>query len=146
MMLFDSEDNQRIINNISGFGGDISDNSGVTIRVRIDNTKISDVAALDGIYWLEKYYQPVLLNDVAAGIINVSDVQNTHGLTGSGQIVAVADSGLDTRKHPADGCRATGLCRPRSGNQPAARGLDRRGRSLGAGGKSRCFEATTGGL
>ncbi|WP_167879788.1 S8 family serine peptidase, partial [Methanococcoides methylutens] len=36
------------------------------------------------------------MNDIAAGIINVPYVQDTHGLNGSGQVIAVADTGLDT--------------------------------------------------
>ncbi|UGV41649.1 PKD domain-containing protein [Methanococcoides orientis] len=96
VMLFDSKDNEHIFNEITGLGGEIVDDSGDIIRVRINKMNISYIAALDGISWIEKYVQPVILNDVAAGIINVSYVQDTHGLTGSGQIVAVADTGLDT--------------------------------------------------
>ena len=38
---------------------------------------------------------PKLLNDIAAGIIGVQPVWNNHGLDGEGQIIAVADTGLD---------------------------------------------------
>ncbi|AKB85330.1 PGF-pre-PGF domain-containing protein [Methanococcoides methylutens] len=96
VMLFDTKDNSRILNEISAFGGEIVDNAGGIIRVRIDKKNISDIAALNGVSWIEKYVQPVILNDVAADIISVSYVRTTHGLTGSGQIVAVADTGLDT--------------------------------------------------
>ncbi|SET12444.1 Subtilase family protein, partial [Methanococcoides vulcani] len=96
VMIFDTENNDRILNDITGLGGEIVENSGDKIRIKINKTKVSDIAALDGVSWIEKYLQPVLLNDIAADVINVSYIQNTHGLTGSGQIVAVADTGLDT--------------------------------------------------
>ncbi|MDL5502741.1 MAG: S8 family serine peptidase, partial [Candidatus Methanoperedens sp.] len=58
--------------------------------------KMPDVAQINGVSWIEKYVQPVLMNDVAANITKTYSVRNTHGLTGAGQIVAVADTGLDT--------------------------------------------------
>ncbi|UGV41648.1 S8 family serine peptidase [Methanococcoides orientis] len=96
VILFNAEDNERIFNEIIGQGGEIVDNSGDLMRVRIDGTKISDIAAIKGVSWIEEYHQPVILNDIAAGIINVPYVQDTHGLNGSGQVIAVADTGLDT--------------------------------------------------
>jgi subtilisin family serine protease len=96
ILLFDAHDNERVLSGIENLGGEIVDNAGDTIRVRIDGSKIPDIAIMNGVSWIEKYVQPVILNDVAANITNVYDVRNTYGLTGSGQIVAVADSGLDT--------------------------------------------------
>ncbi|MHC1575961.1 MAG: S8 family serine peptidase, partial [Methanosarcinaceae archaeon] len=96
VMLFDANDNARIMTDIMDIGGEILDNGDSILRIRIDGTKIPDIAAMNGVSWVEMYIQPVILNDVAAGIMNVSYVRNTHGLTGSGQIVAVADTGLDT--------------------------------------------------
>ncbi|WP_445475366.1 S8 family serine peptidase [Methanococcoides methylutens] len=96
VMLFDAGENQRVLTEIAELGGKIVDDAGDMVRVRIDNTKVPDIAAIEGVSWIELYVQPLILNDVAAGIINVSYVRDTHGLTGSGQIVAVADTGLDT--------------------------------------------------
>jgi len=96
ILLFDAHDNERVLSGIEKLGGEIVDNAGDIIRVRIDGSKIPDIAIMNGVSWIEKYVQPVILNDVAANITNVYDVRNTYGLTGSGQIVAVADSGLDT--------------------------------------------------
>lgn len=96
ILLFDSNDNERVLSEIENLGGDVVDNSGEIIRVRTDVGKIPDFATINGVSWIEKYVQPVTLNDVAANITNVYDVRNTHGLTGRGQTVAVADSGLDT--------------------------------------------------
>ncbi|MDA0524479.1 S8 family serine peptidase [Methanococcoides alaskense] len=96
VILFDENESDRILNEISNLGGEIVDDSGDHIRIIIANTKVSAIASLNGVSWIEQYSQPVLLNDIAANVTNVSYVRNTHGLTGSGQIVAVADSGLDS--------------------------------------------------
>jgi uncharacterized repeat protein (TIGR01451 family) len=55
------------------------------------------VAGLASVRWIEPAGGPHLLNDVARSIMHVdSAAWQRHGLFGSGQIVAVADSGLDT--------------------------------------------------
>ncbi|MDO9516701.1 MAG: PGF-pre-PGF domain-containing protein [Methanosarcinaceae archaeon] len=96
VMLFDSKHNAQVTSEIKQLNGEIVDNAGKIMRVRIGTSKLPDIAAMTGVSWIEKYVQPVIFNDIAANITNVSYVQNTHGLTGSGQIVAVADTGLDT--------------------------------------------------
>lgn len=96
VMLFDSKHNAQITSEIEKYGGEIIDNGDEIIRVRIETSKLSDIAAMTGVSWIEKYVQPVIFNDIAANITNVYYARNTHGLDGSGQIVAVADSGLDT--------------------------------------------------
>jgi PGF-pre-PGF domain-containing protein len=96
VLLFDAHDNERVLSGIEKLGGEIVDNAGDIMRIRIDGSKIPDIAIMNGVSWIEKYVQPVIFNDVAANITNVYDVRNTHGLTGRGQIVAVADTGLDT--------------------------------------------------
>ncbi len=96
VLLFDAGDNKRVSDEITGLGGEIVSNPGNRIRVSISRTGIPDISHINGVSWIEKYVQPVILNDVAANITNVYSVSNTHGLTGAGQIVAVADTGLDT--------------------------------------------------
>lgn len=96
VLLFDATENKRVSDEITGLGGEILSNSGDRIRVSIAKTKIPDVARINGVSWMEKYVRPVLMNDVAANITTAYSFRNTHGLTGAGQIVAVADTGLDT--------------------------------------------------
>ncbi|WP_305064394.1 S8 family serine peptidase [Methanococcoides sp.] len=96
VMLFDAGCNEYVSNDVIFIGGKILDNGESILKVRINQSSITDIAAINGVSWVDRYVQPVVLNDVAAGILNVSTVQNTHGLTGSGQIIAVADTGLDT--------------------------------------------------
>jgi hypothetical protein len=66
------------------------------LRVELQLGLVSQLAALDGVLWVEPYFPPELYNDVAGDtIMKAGDVRSGLGLYGSGQIVAVADSGLD---------------------------------------------------
>jgi PGF-pre-PGF domain-containing protein len=96
VLLFNAQDSILISNEIQTLGGVIIDNTEDTLQVRIESSKIADIAAIPGVCWIEKLSRFVILNDVAANITNVYETRNTYGLNGSGQIVAVADTGLDT--------------------------------------------------
>ena len=96
VMLFDKNDNLRILNDVKTLGGSIVDSGDSVLHVRIDVLKLSQIADLTGVMWVEKYVPHVLFNDVAANITNVSYVENNYGLTGEGQIIGIADTGLDT--------------------------------------------------
>jgi uncharacterized repeat protein (TIGR01451 family) len=54
------------------------------------------IAALPSVRWIEPSGHPRLLNDVARSIMHADSAWQGRGLYGSGQIIAVADSGLDT--------------------------------------------------
>jgi hypothetical protein len=55
------------------------------------------IAGLPSVRWIEPVSHPRLLNDVARTIMHVDAAAwQSHGIFGTGQIVAVADSGLDT--------------------------------------------------
>jgi subtilisin family serine protease len=96
VLLFDAQDSILISHEILVLGGVITNYGGDILRVRIESSKIADIAAIPGVCWIEKLTRFVILNDVAANITNVYETRNTYGLNGSGQIVAVADTGLDT--------------------------------------------------
>ncbi len=53
------------------------------------------IAQLPAVLWVEPFSIPKTLNSVATGIMNV-DTAWTAGYTGTGQIVTIADTGLDT--------------------------------------------------
>ena len=57
-----------------------------------------ELARLPEVQWLEYYQPPQLLNDIArsAERLNVEPLHQSHNLDGTGQIVAIADTGLDT--------------------------------------------------
>jgi hypothetical protein len=58
----------------------------------------ADMALLPEVQWIEHHEVPRLLNDAAraADRLNVDVVRDALGIDGTGQIVAVADTGLDT--------------------------------------------------
>jgi len=66
-----------------------------TIRVDLPGEKLVEAVRLPGVKWIEPAPQWRLANNVAADIMNVRQVWDSHGLRGAGQIVAVADTGLD---------------------------------------------------
>jgi subtilisin family serine protease len=66
------------------------------IWAHVPVSALVDIAEMEAVLWIERAPRFQLLNDVAAGIINVNITKDTHGLNGTGQIVAVCDSGLDT--------------------------------------------------
>ena len=66
------------------------------LRAKVSPAVVSKLMARDDVRRLEPFVRPRLLNDVATGIIGVREVWNTHGLTGRGQLITTADSGLDT--------------------------------------------------
>ncbi|MDG6224320.1 MAG: S8 family serine peptidase [Candidatus Thermoplasmatota archaeon] len=51
---------------------------------------------IDGVKWVEPKPLLILFNDVASGIMEADPLRNILGLDGTGQIVAISDSGLDT--------------------------------------------------
>lgn len=67
------------------------------LQVTLSAGRLTDLAALDGVLWVEPDIEPKLNNDIGGGtIMRANTVRSSLGLYGSGQIVAVADSGLDT--------------------------------------------------
>ena len=67
------------------------------MRLQIDLRHVPEIARLNGVMWIEPWAEPKLTNDVAREIMGVEKkgVWNTHGLYGDGQIIAIADTGLD---------------------------------------------------
>lgn len=69
------------------------------VLTQADAKQVSQVANLEEVLLVEEAKQPELFNDVARGIMNVSGGTGapwTNGLKGQGQIIGIADTGLDT--------------------------------------------------
>lgn len=98
--LFPGQDSRFVVDKIKRFGGkhlgSQTSPRGNVLRVLADSSKLSDLAGIGSVAWVEPYVQPLLCNDVASGISGVPDARANLGLYGSTQLVAVADSGLDT--------------------------------------------------
>ena len=68
------------------------------VRAVLPARAAAELARLPEVQWVEHHEIPRILNDVAlaADRLNIQAARDNHGLDGSGQIVAVADTGLDT--------------------------------------------------
>jgi serine protease AprX len=62
----------------------------------LNATQLLQVASLESVRWIEPRGNPRLLNDYARAIMQVDPVWQNRQLFGAGQVIAVADSGLDT--------------------------------------------------
>ncbi|NIS63409.1 MAG: S8 family serine peptidase [Proteobacteria bacterium] len=97
---FEAQDIAEVRNRLQELGAEILASSGNdwggTIRVNIVSSLIPQIINLPSIKWVEQYIPPKLFNEqaVTPGEMNVTGVW-TNGLTGTGQIIAVADTGLD---------------------------------------------------
>ena len=65
------------------------------LRVRIDSSRLSDLAAIDGVVGVHDL--PVYERQTASGVpyINANDVWQDFGATGAGTRIAIIDSGID---------------------------------------------------
>ncbi len=93
-------DADRLREQVAAAGGRIEDEAEAPLRLRVlvKGTEIAALAANGEVAWVEQFERPRLFNDVAVqpGLMNVTPVWNTHGLTGAGQIITTSDSGIDT--------------------------------------------------
>ncbi len=64
------------------------------LYAEVDLTHLKSLAGRPEVTWIGLYHPPRLLNDAARGVMQVQPVWDM-GLRGAGQIVAVADTGLD---------------------------------------------------
>ncbi|HFD39337.1 MAG TPA: hypothetical protein ENJ31_05755, partial [Anaerolineae bacterium] len=86
---------------LEGLGGQVraawANELGGFVRVQLPVAALAPAARLDEVLWIEPYREPELLNDVGGGqIMRADEIRADLGLYGSGQTVAVCDTGLDT--------------------------------------------------
>lgn len=70
--------------------------SRTAFRARVPAELLVQLVKRGEIRWIERFVPPKLLNDFAVDDTGVRTVWNDFGLTGKGQVLASADSGLDT--------------------------------------------------
>lgn len=70
------------------------------VRAVLPARAAAELASLPEVQWIEHHQTPEFLNDLARGEthLNVDAARDEQGLDGTGQIVAIADTGLDTGK------------------------------------------------
>lgn len=99
ILLFDPAAAPDVAAFVQAGGGSVlspADGPTLLLTARIHAGDASRLATHPEVRAVEELPEFRLQNDVAAGIIGVADVWGSLGLTGTGQTVAVADSGLDT--------------------------------------------------
>lgn len=99
IILFNGTDIPRTTARITSNGGKITDTvdgeykEKIVASVPVKN--LDKIAGISGVKWIEPVPKWTLFNNKTATLAGVRPVWNTHGLRGSGEIVAVADTGLD---------------------------------------------------
>ncbi len=99
VVVFEGEDLSKIKSEIEQVGAEIfkvSDENNTKILISIPKEHALRLASINGIKWIEEYHLPALYNDVARGLMGIPPVWNSHGLKGDGQIIAIADGGIDS--------------------------------------------------
>ncbi|WP_209621672.1 PGF-pre-PGF domain-containing protein [Methanolobus bombayensis] len=94
--LFSEDEYVEVVKSLEDLGIKVISGSGKIIRIQASADQIGYISKITGISWIEEYVQPTINNDIASGIITTDIVHDTYDLNGSGQVVAVADTGLDT--------------------------------------------------
>ncbi|HEX5690408.1 MAG TPA: S8 family serine peptidase, partial [Roseiflexaceae bacterium] len=94
---------------IANWGGRVDGQSTTSLagylRVTLPAAHLGDLAAGDGVLWVEPYFAPELNNEIGGGqIMRANEVRQSLKLFGAGQVVGVADTGMDvgntTNLHP----------------------------------------------
>jgi hypothetical protein len=96
LVLFDAADQLATIDAVRNLGARVVKTPANMIIVAAELPLVPQLAKIPQIREVNPYRPPGLTNNVATGIIHVDTLQRNHELDGSGQIVGVADSGLDT--------------------------------------------------
>lgn len=103
VLLFDETVRAAVAVRIAALPGcDVLTHAGDVIPARLTEAAIDEIAGWLEVSWIERYVRPKLCNNVAVkpGLMNAETVwpggASGLGLTGKGQVVAVADTGFDT--------------------------------------------------
>jgi len=102
VVLHDSAYASEVSRAIVELGGKITASGGDLFRVAIDPSSgsIEKIAEIKGVAWIERYVEPGPDLDKSAEIVEGNPARwRGHNLDGTGQIIAIADSGIDDT-HP----------------------------------------------
>jgi hypothetical protein len=97
--VFNGEDISSLIQQIRDLGGTVHSYTFERMHIHIDKGNLSQVAALDGVYFIERWYLNAPVNDNDTWIVQTNQLGNrkifANGITGSGQVIALSDTGID---------------------------------------------------
>lgn len=104
VLVFSPGDKKEVADTVLAEGGTVlkglDDPEGTTLRVTLPSRALARLASQEAVLRIEPYTPRRFLSDRAAAVIGAAPVQvpgfiSPDGLSGTGQIVGVADSGLD---------------------------------------------------
>jgi len=104
LTLCTEKDKPYIVNLLKSLEGQVIDSTernGRYLKAKVPVEGLEKLATSSRILYVEKYQRPEFLNDRARDIVGarplaISKFVTANGLTGEGQIIGLADSGLDT--------------------------------------------------
>jgi len=70
--------------------------SSTRYHVGLPVSSLTEIASIPDVKWVEPVAEKVILNEISTTILQVDTVRSAHGLDGTGEGVAIADTGLDT--------------------------------------------------
>jgi len=102
VVVFDAAEAADVAAQVVQAGGEVVSSTptsqGAALRVRLAPTSAETLSGQPSVRWIEPYREPKLLNNIAAQgpRMNAEYVWTNFFLTGSNQIIAVCDTGLDS--------------------------------------------------
>jgi subtilisin family serine protease len=93
--LFDSKEEESATEAIRNIGAKIINSKRDRIIIFANLQLVPMLAAISQIREINPHTPARLHNNIAAEIINIKKLQNDHELDGRGQVIAIADTGLD---------------------------------------------------
>lgn len=148
VVLFCVEDREKVLTRVVSLGGEVSSPgdspaSPGYLTVTLNPWWLKDVATLPEVIYVEKCYPYVLLNDVAAAIVDAPSAWGA-GFTGQGEVIGIADTGLDTgvddttmhQDFQGKISALFALGRPGNASDPHGHGTHVAGSALGSGANS----------
>ncbi|MGD9611382.1 MAG: S8 family serine peptidase [Kiritimatiellia bacterium] len=99
VLLFSGADLAAVAQQIEALtGAPVAAAVGEQIRTDLTAAQVEEITGWGEVHWVEAYVKPRWLNDVAVrtNMMNVSNAWTALGLTGTNQIIAVCDTGLDS--------------------------------------------------
>ncbi len=96
LVLFRASDLLRAADAVRNLGASVIEALGDRLIVFAVPCDIARIAEIPEVREVNPFQPRRLHNNVATGIMHADAVQNNHGLDGTGQIVGIADTGLDT--------------------------------------------------
>lgn len=95
-----AESDREVLTDFIAANGGMVETSGPSrhgsFRAEVSDELLQQLAVRGDVRWIERHVRPQVVNDFATADTGVQSVWNAHGLTGRGQVIAIADSGLDT--------------------------------------------------